>query len=139
MEDLYGKISAAVISGNVADIKALTDQALAKGTDAADILAKGLVPGMDYVGAQFRKGEMYVPEVLLSARAMQASMNTLRPLLAAAGGAMESPRGIQPGEVGARPAVGGACGHEAQSSRFHQVEPRRGAVPLCAEPYFCQQ
>jgi 5-methyltetrahydrofolate--homocysteine methyltransferase len=85
VEELYGKISAAVIAGNMTDIKPLTQQALDGGASAIDILQKGLVPGMDHVGAEFRKGEMYVPEVLLSARSMHASMTILRPLLAETG------------------------------------------------------
>jgi 5-methyltetrahydrofolate--homocysteine methyltransferase len=88
MEDTYSKLSALIIAGNVAEIRPVTDQALAQGAEPADLLNKGLVPGMDYVGAQFRKGEMYVPEVLLSARAMQASMSILRPLLVASGAKM---------------------------------------------------
>ena len=85
MEELYGRISAGVISGDAASIKELTQQALDEGASSIDILQKGLVPGMDHVGAEFRKGEMYVPEVLLSARAMHGAMNILRPLLAETG------------------------------------------------------
>jgi 5-methyltetrahydrofolate--homocysteine methyltransferase len=85
VEELYGRISAGVISGDAASIKELTQQALDEGASSIDILQKGLVPGMDHVGAEFRKGEMYVPEVLLSARAMHGAMNILRPLLAETG------------------------------------------------------
>ena len=85
MEELYGRISAGVISGDAASIKELTQQALDEGASSIDILQKGLVPGMDHVGAEFRKGEMYVPEVLLSARAMHGAMNIIRPLLAETG------------------------------------------------------
>jgi 5-methyltetrahydrofolate--homocysteine methyltransferase len=85
VEELYGRISAGVISGDAASIKELTQQALDEGASAIDVLQKGLVPGMDHVGAEFRKGEMYVPEVLLSARAMHGAMNILRPLLAETG------------------------------------------------------
>jgi 5-methyltetrahydrofolate--homocysteine methyltransferase len=88
MEEVYSKLSSYVIGGNVTDIKTTTDRAVADGANPADLLAKGLIPGMDYVGAQFRKGEMYVPEVLLSARAMQSSMSVLRPLLVESGARM---------------------------------------------------
>jgi 5-methyltetrahydrofolate--homocysteine methyltransferase len=66
----------------------LTEAALAEGLTAKAILDNGLMPGMDYVGQQFKKGEMFVPEVLLSARTMQASMSILKPKLIAAGAKM---------------------------------------------------
>jgi 5-methyltetrahydrofolate--homocysteine methyltransferase len=88
MADLFDKISAGVISGEVTEMKGLTEQALTSGVSAGEILSRGLVPGMDYVGAQFRKGDMFVPEVLLSARAMQASMSIIRPMLVESGAKM---------------------------------------------------
>jgi 5-methyltetrahydrofolate--homocysteine methyltransferase len=66
----------------------LTQQALDEGLDAKQILDEGLMPGMDHVGKEFRAGNMFVPEVLRSARAMQASMDMLRPLLAETGAKM---------------------------------------------------
>jgi 5-methyltetrahydrofolate--homocysteine methyltransferase len=50
-----------------------------------DILGQGLIPGMDDVGRDFKSGELFVPEVLLAARAMHAGMNVLRPLLVESG------------------------------------------------------
>lgn len=82
MSDLYKKISDAVITGNISIIVDLTKQALLDGYTAYDVLNRGLVPGMDYVGVEFKSGAMYIPEVLLSARSMQASLNIIRPLLA---------------------------------------------------------
>src|SRR5690606_5471796 len=64
-------------------IEGLTNEALEEGYDAQQILNDGLMPGMDYVGTEFRAGNMFVPEVLRSAKAMQGSMDILRPLLAA--------------------------------------------------------
>ena len=78
-------ISAAVISGDVKVVTSLTESALAEGIPPKEVLDRGLMPGMDYVGQQFKKGEMFVPEVLLSARTMQAAMSILKPKLAAAG------------------------------------------------------
>ncbi|MEK7310798.1 MAG: corrinoid protein [Chloroflexota bacterium] len=63
----------------------LTNTALSSGLTAKDILDKGLMPGMDVIGAEFKKGKKFVPEVLLSARTMQASLDILKPLLAQAG------------------------------------------------------
>lgn len=81
MSETLANMSSAVISGNMADITDMTQKALDEGLSAQEILNGGLMPGMDYVGEQFRKGEMYVPDVLRSARTMQASMDILEPLL----------------------------------------------------------
>jgi len=88
MSEVLNKISAAVIEGNLGVIASLTRQALDEGFSAQDILNNGLMPGMEHVGVQFKKGEMFVPEVLLSARVMQASMDILKPLLIASGAKM---------------------------------------------------
>ena len=83
MSDVLSAISTAVIEGDIEAIAGLTDDALGDGHDAQQILNDGLMPGMDYVGTEFRAGNMFVPEVLRSAKAMQGSMNILRPMLAA--------------------------------------------------------
>ncbi|HLB48004.1 MAG TPA: corrinoid protein [Anaerolineales bacterium] len=85
MSDALVQISNAVIEGRVKDIPGLTNTALSSGLTAKDILDKGLMPGMDVIGAEFKKGKKFVPEVLLSARTMQASLDILKPLLAQAG------------------------------------------------------
>lgn len=63
----------------------LTREALDSGINAKEILDGALVPGMDEVGQLFRDGEYFVPEVLVAAKAMHASMNLLEPLLASGG------------------------------------------------------
>lgn len=88
MSEILDKISKAVIEGDADSIGMLTELALSKGLTPKDILDKGLMPGMDYVGVEFRKGNMFVPEVLLSARTMQASMDIIRPLLTETGAEM---------------------------------------------------
>jgi 5-methyltetrahydrofolate--homocysteine methyltransferase len=85
MSEILAKISEAVIEGNVEDIADLTEEALDDDLSAQDILDKGLMAGMDYVGVEFKAGNMFVPEVLRSARTMQLAMDILKPLLAAAG------------------------------------------------------
>jgi len=85
MSEILTQISDAIIEGNTEDIVDLTQDAVADGLVAQDILEKGLMAGMDYVGAEFKAGNMFVPEVLRSAKAMQAAMEILRPLLVAAG------------------------------------------------------
>ena len=66
----------------------LTEDALDNGLSAKDILDKGLMFGMDYVGVEFKAGNMFVPEVLRSARAMQSAMALIKPLLAELGASM---------------------------------------------------
>jgi 5-methyltetrahydrofolate--homocysteine methyltransferase len=85
MSELLQEISTAVIEGNLDDIEDLTDDALDEGLSAEEILNKGLMAGMDYVGVEFKAGNMFVPEVLRSAKTMQMSMDILKPLLAESG------------------------------------------------------
>lgn len=82
MSELLEQISTAVIEGNLDEIADLTEDALDEDMTAAEILDKGLMPGMDHVGVEFKAGDMFVPEVLRSAKTMHVSMGILRPLLA---------------------------------------------------------
>jgi 5-methyltetrahydrofolate--homocysteine methyltransferase len=88
MNEILDKISKAVIRGDPDSISMLTELALSKGLTAEDILDKALMPGMDYVGVEFRKAKMFVPDVIFAARAMQVSMDILTPLLVEAGAEM---------------------------------------------------
>lgn len=81
MSELYGKMSEVLIAGNIEEIKKLTQEALDEGNEASEILAKGLLPGMDIVGQRFKACEMFIPEVLRSAKTMHGAMDILRPLL----------------------------------------------------------
>lgn len=81
MSELYGRMSEVLISGDIEEIKRLTQQALDSGAQAKEILEKGLLPGMDIVGQRFKACEMFIPEVLRSAKTMHAAMDILRPLL----------------------------------------------------------
>ena len=85
MSEILAEISSAIISGNKDEMFDLTEDALDEGIEPHTILNQGLMPGMDHVGVEFRAGNMYVPEVLRSARAMQASMDVLKPLLVESG------------------------------------------------------
>ncbi len=85
MSDILTKISEAVIEGNVEDMTDLTEEAIDDGLAPQEILDKGLMAGMDYVGVEFKAGNMFVPEVLRSATAMQTSMEMLKPLLVQSG------------------------------------------------------
>jgi 5-methyltetrahydrofolate--homocysteine methyltransferase len=88
MSEVLSKLATSIIEGDRDVMPGLTQQALDEGLDAKQILDQGLMPGMDHVGKEFRAGNMFVPEVLRSARAMQASMDMLRPLLAETGAKM---------------------------------------------------
>jgi 5-methyltetrahydrofolate--homocysteine methyltransferase len=88
MSEILEHISTAVIEGNLDDIVDLTEDALDEGLSAQEILDNGLMAGMDYVGVEFKAGNMFVPEVLRSARTMQSSMDILKPLLIEAGAKM---------------------------------------------------
>jgi 5-methyltetrahydrofolate--homocysteine methyltransferase len=85
MSEILEQISTAVIEGDLDEIHDLTEDALDEGLSAEEVLNKGLMPGMDYVGVEFKAGNMFVPEVLRSARTMQGSMDILKPLLAESG------------------------------------------------------
>ena len=73
MSDILTKISEAIIEGNVEEMVDLTEEAIDDGLAPQEILDKGLMAGMDYVGVEFKAGNMFVPEVLRSAKAMQTS------------------------------------------------------------------
>ena len=83
MSDLYEKLITAVYEGENDTVVSLVEQALSEGGDPKEILDEGLVKGMDKVALDFKDGEMFVPEVLLSAEAMQKGNDILKPLMAA--------------------------------------------------------
>jgi len=82
VSDTLKQIAEKLYDGKNTEVAALTQQALDAGLTAAEILDGGLVTGMDRVGADFKNGDLFVPEVLIAARAMHAGMDILRPLLA---------------------------------------------------------
>jgi 5-methyltetrahydrofolate--homocysteine methyltransferase len=78
-------ICQALMKGRAAEVKQLVEKALAEGLPAAKVLSDGLLQGMGIIGDKFKKNEVYVPEVLIAARAMKAGMEVLKPKLVAAG------------------------------------------------------
>jgi 5-methyltetrahydrofolate--homocysteine methyltransferase len=78
-------ICQALMKGRAAEVKTLVQQQLDAGAKPATILNDGLLQGMGIIGAKFKKNEVYVPEVLIAARAMKAGMEVLKPHLVAAG------------------------------------------------------
>jgi len=84
MADLKA-LAEAVIKGDQATAVEVTKTALDEGTAPKTVLDEGLIAGMDVVGARFKKNEVYIPEVLIAARAMKMAMELLEPELAKAG------------------------------------------------------
>jgi len=80
----YPRIARALILGDRDTVGRMTQDGLDLGLDPKEIIFKGLIPGMDVVGEKFRRNEYYVPQVLLSARAMYAGLDLLKPLITAA-------------------------------------------------------
>ena len=84
MADLKA-LADAVIRGDQSAAVEITKAALEEGTAAKSVLDDGLIAGMDIVGARFKKNEIYIPEVLIAARAMKMAMEVLEPELVKAG------------------------------------------------------
>jgi 5-methyltetrahydrofolate--homocysteine methyltransferase len=78
-EDLY--------NGKVDEVAAATQKALDEGISAGEILNQGLIAGMDVVGRDFKSGELFIPEVILCARAMHGGLEVIQPLLIETGNA----------------------------------------------------
>ena len=84
MPDLK-KLYDSVVSGDAKTTQALTQQALAEGVDPLKLVNEYMVPAMDEVGRRFEANEYFVPELLISARAMKSALEIIRPLLTARG------------------------------------------------------
>lgn len=82
---ILSQISEFIQAGHMKKVKELVQQALDNGEKAADILNQGLLDGMNIIGEKFKNNEVFVPEVLLTARAMNAGIAILKPHLAASG------------------------------------------------------
>jgi 5-methyltetrahydrofolate--homocysteine methyltransferase len=85
MSEMLKQLSAAVEKGNRNEAKRLTQELLSANTPLMDIVEKGLVPGMAVVGEKFKNNQIFVPEMLIAARAMKEAMAILEPLLVKAG------------------------------------------------------
>lgn len=83
--ELLKEIAVVLEEGSMDKLKQLTQQALDEGLDPATILNEGLIAGMSAVGAKFKASQIYIPEVLLSARAMHGAMEVLKPALSQQG------------------------------------------------------
>jgi methanogenic corrinoid protein MtbC1 len=79
----YALMNQLLYEGNAKEVAAMTEAAIAEGITPQEILSDGLIAGMSVVGEDFKHNILYVPEVLIAARAMKAAMAVLRPLLVA--------------------------------------------------------
>jgi 5-methyltetrahydrofolate--homocysteine methyltransferase len=79
----YALMNQLLYEGKFQDVERMTQEALADGRPVQEILNEGLIAGMSVVGEDFKHNVIYVPEVLIAARAMKAGMNVLKPLLSA--------------------------------------------------------
>ena len=82
---IYLEMSENLQKGKHKIVKELVEKAVADGLPADEILSKGLLSGMDKVGERFKNDKVYIPEVLIAARAMTAGVQVLKPLLAESG------------------------------------------------------
>lgn len=79
------KLREAIVNGDAKTAGAIATQAVAAGEDPLALIGSAMVPAMDEVGKRYECEEFFVPELLLSARAMKAALDPLRPLLSASG------------------------------------------------------
>ncbi len=82
---VLNSISEALQKGKADDVKKMVSQALAEKQTPKKILEEGLIAGMDIIGGRFKRNEIYIPEVLIAARAMHAGMGVLEPELVKSG------------------------------------------------------
>jgi 5-methyltetrahydrofolate--homocysteine methyltransferase len=84
-EDILKGLYDNTLVGNAPEVKDLTNQGLEEGVEPETMLYEALIPSLEEVGARFERGDFFVPEMLIAARAMQGALDILRPLLAETG------------------------------------------------------
>ena len=89
----YALMNQCLYEGKAKEVEQMTKDALAEGRTVQEVLNEGLIAGMSVVGEDFKYNILYVPEVLIAARAMKAGMAVLKPLLAAKDSHIE-PKGV---------------------------------------------
>jgi 5-methyltetrahydrofolate--homocysteine methyltransferase len=89
----YALMNQCLYEGKAREVGEMTEAALKEGRSAQEILTQGLIAGMSVVGEDFKHNILYVPEVLIAARAMKAGMGVLKPLLSSHG-AQSSSAGV---------------------------------------------
>ena len=84
-EEILKGLDDNTLIGNAPEVKQLTETGVADGMDPESMLYDALIPSLEEVGARFERGDFFVPEMLIAARAMQGALDILRPLLAETG------------------------------------------------------
>ena len=82
------KFHTLISQGKTEEVKRLTEETLERGEPVEKILKDGLVEAMQRIGVKFKSGEIYIPEVLIAARAMHAGLAVLKPILSQSSGSM---------------------------------------------------
>ncbi len=85
MNDSVQSVQNSIINGDIEGVKEMVQKSLAEGTSPVDILYQGLIPAMDQVGSMFESGDIFVPEMLVSAYAMKGGLKILKPFLVDSG------------------------------------------------------
>ena len=121
---MLDKLQEALMAGKKADVEALVDQALAAGLPTRRILNEGLISGMEKLGVLFKNNEVFIPEVLVAARAMNAGLTKLEPYLIK--DKIEPKGTVVIGTVKGRPPRHRQepRGHDAQGGRVQDRRPR---------------
>ena len=88
----YALMNQCLYEGKAKEVEQMTKDALAEGRSVKEVLEEGLIAGMAVVGEDFKHNILYVPEVLIAARAMKAGMGVLKPLLTAGGASSQTGR-----------------------------------------------
>ena len=107
----YALMNQYLYEGKAKEVEQMTKDALAEGRPVQEVLTEGLIAGMSVVGEDFKHNILYVPEVLIAARAMKAGMAVLKPLLSAK-------------DSDTKPRRRAADGHGARRPARHRQEPR---------------
>lgn len=87
MSNILEQMQKDLYEGKFSEVETATKTALDEGMEAQEILNNGLIAGMEIVGRDFKAGDLFIPEVLMCARAMHAGLEVLRPLLEESGAA----------------------------------------------------
>ncbi len=82
------KFHTLISQGKTEEVKRLTQETLDRGEPVQNILKNGLIQAMERIGVRFKSGEIYIPEVLIAARAMHAGLAVLKPILSKSSGSM---------------------------------------------------
>ena len=121
--DLH-EISVQLQAGKAKIVKTLVQQAIDEGISAQTILEEGLLDGMNVIGEKFKNNEVFVPEVLISARAMNQGVGVLKPLLSAAGvDLVQLANAIYPTEAGLCISLSAGGVYILEEGRNYELQP----------------